>query len=146
MLMSDWWSYVCSSDVVGAIALDAVQDVVLAVGLGPGLQGRSVRTGVGLGQSERHDQFAAGDSRQVVAFLFVGAVHQNALRTYADVGAEHRTKGQGRLPQFECHPAFLAHGQAYPAVLFGDGQAEQIGRAHVRTPVTNATLVSRLLL
>ncbi len=116
---------------VGDEPLAAVDDVVVADALGPGLDRRRVGAGVGLGQGERHDQLAARYTRQELALLHLGTIHQDALRPDSDVGAEHRTEGQRGLADLECGPALLAHRQADATVLVGDRQSEQAHRLHV---------------
>lgn len=110
---------------VGDEALGAVDDVVVAVGRGARLQRGRVRPRVRLGQRERNDELAAGDARQVRGLLRLGAVHQDALRPDADVGAEHRAEGERRMAEVVHHLALLRHRQADAAVRLGDRQAEQ---------------------
>jgi hypothetical protein len=59
------------------------------------------------------------------------AVHEDALRADADIGAEDGTEGQRRMAHLERHFAFLRHRQADTAVLLRNGQAEQAHRLDV---------------
>ncbi|MNS87604.1 hypothetical protein D3C72_1215520 [compost metagenome] len=116
---------------VGDEALGAVDDVVVAIQLGARLQRGGVGAGVRLGQRERDDQLAAGDLRQVFLLLRLGAVHQDALRADANVGAEHRAERKRRMAEVIDHIAFLRHRQANTTVVLGNGDAEQAHLLHV---------------
>ena len=103
---------------------------MVAVCFGARLQRGGVGAGIGLGQREGHDQFAAGHARQVVGLLVGRAVHQDALRADADVGAEHRAEGRRGAAELEVDLNLLAHREADPAELFGHRQAEKAQLLH----------------
>ncbi|MNY00707.1 hypothetical protein D3C86_1332140 [compost metagenome] len=104
---------------------------MVAIQLGARLQRGGVGAGVRLGQRERDDQLAAGDLRQVFLLLRLGAVHQDALRADANVGAEHRAERKRRMAEVIDHIAFLRHRQANTTVVLGNGDAEQAHLLHV---------------
>jgi len=79
---------------VGDKALGAVDHVVVAIAHGGGFQRGSVGARIRLGEAERAEQRAAGQQRQVVFFLGVGAIQQDADGADAIVGAEVGTEGR----------------------------------------------------
>src|SRR5690606_9227955 len=116
---------------VGDEALSTVENVVVAVTLGAGLERGGVGADVGLGQAEGADQLARRQARQILALLLLGAVDQDALRADAVVSAEDGTEGRRGLADLEGHQHLLFHRQAEAAVLLGDGQAEQAHLLHL---------------
>ncbi|KAG0767804.1 hypothetical protein G6F22_017597 [Rhizopus arrhizus] len=115
---------------VGDVALGAVQHVAVAIAFGGQPQRHRVGAGIGLGQCERADQFAASQLGQVAGALVVRAGQHDGLRTDADVGAGQRTKRGRGLAQFEHHPHFFFHRQAQAAEFRRDRQAEETQFAH----------------
>ena len=99
--------------------------------LAAGLDRRRVGAGVGFGQREGHDQLTGRDARKELLLLRLGAVHQDALRPDADIGAEYRTEGQRGVAELEGSPALLAHRQPDAAIFLRDRQAEQTHLLHV---------------
>ena len=104
---------------------------MVAVEVSTGLERRGVGADIGLGQREGHDQLAAGDLGQVFALLRGRAVHQDALRADADIGAEHRAERRRGAAKLIVDLDFLAYGKADAAEFLGNGQAEQAHGLHV---------------
>src|SRR3546814_1301381 len=122
MRISDWSSAVCSSDLASAIAPDERQTIAF--------------TDV---EVKALEQPAAALNK---AKVFIG---ENRCQHRAGVRRDDR-KGQAQAWQACCadtpNPCFPVGVLSEPFTTC----SIQIGRAHVRTPVTNAHLVCRLLL
>ncbi len=116
---------------VGDEALGPIQHIGVALAPGSGLDRGGVRSGLGLGQGEGGDDFARGDAGQPLRLLLIRAEHHQALAADADIGAEGRAERRRGAAEFETDQAFLLHGKAQAAVIFGDRKAEQAEFPHL---------------
>ena len=103
---------------------------MVAVAYRRGSQRGRVGAGLGLGETETAQPFAAGVFGQIGAFLFLGAVEYDRGRADAVVGADQRAERRRSLAEFDRNENFLFHGQAEAAVFFRNGQPEETEFLH----------------
>ena len=78
---------------LGRPRLLAVEQVVVALGLGLGLERGQVGAGVGLAEELAPDHLAAGDAGEVALLLLLGAVHHDRRPRQVHPGVHHRERG-----------------------------------------------------
>ena len=99
--------------------------------LGPRLRAAGVRAGFGFGQPEAGERLAAGQHRQPLLFLFLGAEPVDRHRAEGDPclqGDRHRLVHRAELFQRQGEREIVA---AHAAVLLRERQAEQAHLAHL---------------
>ena len=111
---------------VGDERLRAVDDVVLAVAAGGGLDALQVGAGAGFGHRDGADQLAARHARQPVALLLLAAVGEDVVGHDAlDAGAEV----DAGASQFLQDHGLVGEGAAAAAVFLGHVGQQQVQRA-----------------
>ena len=126
---------------IGDVALGAVEDPAIAIGIGLGgrLHGGTVAARARLGKAEAGD-LAARDARPPFFLLRLrAAVLQRGIE-HADIDREDRAIGRRGIGHRLHDLGILRHVEARPAVIFGNGEAEQPHLLHflddlVRNPV-----------
>ena len=117
---------------LGGPHLAAVDDVVVAVTLGPGGDAGGVGPSVGLGDAERHVQRPVCDARQEPLLHGLAAVHHD--RVHPEDRQVHRRRPVHARAR-RCHLFQHSSGVADPlpptAVLLGDGDADPSPRRHL---------------
>lgn len=116
----------CEPHVVGGIGAGgedfvAVDDPLVAVGDGAGLERGEVGAGFGLGVADREDDVAGQDARQEALLLLVGAVLHQCRADRVD--GDERERETRALHLVEEHELFL-DGTALPAVFFGPADTQ----------------------
>src|SRR3546814_2033984 len=142
MRISDWSSDVCSSDLVNLAAVfEVVSDYTQTIAT-PAQARHVIDRALRIAAAERTVTciIVPNDVQMMDAVPSPPRAHGN---NYSSVGyaPSHPVPSAEALQ----HAADILNSGEKVAVLSGAG-ALQIGRAHVRTPVTNAPLVCRLLL
>ena len=117
---------------VGDVALGAVDHEIAAIAPRRGADAARIGPVVGFGQREGGDDIAAGHAGQPAFLLRLRAVHHDALRADADIGADQRAEGQRGITQRLDQPRLLRHVEPDAAKFLGRGQAEQAHLLHLR--------------
>jgi hypothetical protein len=110
---------------VGDVPLRAVEHPGVAVEAPGGGEPRGIRTCLRLGEREGRRDLATRDPRQPLLLLLLGTAFEQDVPGNAVVRAEHRTQRRRGVAELDHQAALLVHRQPQPAVLDGDGEAEQ---------------------
>ncbi len=108
---------------MGDPGLVAGDPVVIAILHGPRAQAAEVRSGIGFGKDRRGQDFGAGEFRQPVGLLRVGATAEDQLGGNLAPGAKGADADITAAEFFGDHD-HRRLGQAETAMFLGDGQAE----------------------